>query len=68
MDKPKQLYKRPEARTLRSQPCPECQLSSRPRLTPMPDLTDPVDPDVLVAWHCPNNLCPGSDGFWIESR
>ncbi|WP_307123154.1 hypothetical protein [Streptomyces sp. B1I3] len=30
--------------------------------------TNPLDPEVNVTWYCPNNICTGSDGFWIESR
>jgi hypothetical protein len=41
---------------------------SRPRYREEPGFTSEVDPEVLVAWYCPYNLCEQSDGFWIESR
>lgn len=68
MDKPKQRYPRSIARQLQGAPCPDCGRKSRPRLTAMPDFSDDVDPEVLATWHCPDNLCEQSDGFWIESR
>jgi hypothetical protein len=68
MNLPKQRYPRSVAQALRPQPCPDCQRMSPRRYQVDPHSPDEVDPDVLVAWYCPNNLCHKSRGFWIESR
>jgi hypothetical protein len=69
MDKPKTRYPRSVARTLRPQPCPDCQRMSHPRLREdRGGFTNEVDPDVGATWYCPDNLCNQHDGFWIEEQ
>ncbi|MFD3955974.1 MULTISPECIES: hypothetical protein [Streptomyces] len=69
MDNPKQRYPRSVARRLRPHPCPDCQKISRPRITELPDLdAADTDPDVLVVWNCPDNLCNQHEGFYTETR
>lgn len=69
MDNPKQRYPRSVAQRLRPHPCPDCQKVSRTRITELPDFdTAGPDPDVLVVWVCPDNLCNQHDGFYIETR
>ncbi|MGA4964532.1 hypothetical protein [Streptomyces pseudogriseolus] len=69
MSTPKTIYPQSEACRLRDQPCIHCGRMSRIDRRPMPDLGDSKpDPDVSVLWFCPDVLCAGHDGFWIESQ
>ncbi|WP_428956248.1 hypothetical protein [Streptomyces sp. cg35] len=68
MSTPKTIYSQSEARRLRAQPCPDCGKMSRVDRKLLPDMSDSVDRDVSVLWHCPDSLCTGYDGFSIEQR
>lgn len=69
MDNPKQRYPRSEAQRLPNARCPDCGRSGRSQIIEMPDLgTVQADPEVLVVWHCPNDICEGHDGFFIEEK
>lgn len=68
MSTPKTIYPQSEASRLRNQPCPHCGKMSRVDTNPQGDFGDSPDPDVAVTWYCPDVLCKGHDGFWIESQ
>ncbi|MFE4671401.1 hypothetical protein [Streptomyces sp. NPDC056723] len=68
MSTPKTIYSQSEARRLRAQPCVHCGKMSRVDRRVQNDLSGKLDPDVSVTWHCPDPLCRGRDGFWIEER
>lgn len=69
MDNPKQRYPLSVANRLRPHPCPDCRKTSWPQTIDTPDLTAAdLDPDVLVVWICPDNLCNQHDGFFIETQ
>lgn len=68
MDNPKQRYPLSVANRLRPHPCPACRRKS----WPLPDRavgnSTELDPEVTVAWYCPDKLCNKSTGFWIETQ
>lgn len=69
MDNPKQVYPRSEARQLRDTPCPHCGKQGAVTWQDTLTLGDAsLDPDVMVMWRCGNELCRGSNGFWIEGK
>lgn len=68
MSTPKTIYSQSEARRLRAQPCKHCGKTSRVEKNVQDDLGGKADPDVSVRWCCPDPLCVGHDGFWIEEQ
>ncbi|MGW0905063.1 hypothetical protein [Streptomyces sp. NPDC002853] len=62
------IHKQSEARRLRPRPCAHCSKMSRIERRAVPEMVANVDPDVSVFWYCPDNLCPGHDGFGAEEQ